>query len=169
MNKPTLYGPLTRALIVLQQLEESGGELTPELEEAFALTTENVAERAERLVEYRINCEMLIAESKRRIEREQAAIKMQERAIALLDKSLKSGVELMGPLQAGTYKLTLRKSAAVIVTDAAQIPDEYRKPVIIPPTPEKGEPDKAAIKKAIDAGAFVAGAYVENRTNLQVK
>lgn len=60
--------------------------------------------------------------------------------------------------------IALRKSKAVSVDDPAAIPLTYKRHV-----PEAWEPDKAAIKAAIEAGQDVAGAHVETRQNLVIK
>jgi hypothetical protein len=59
--------------------------------------------------------------------------------------------------------LSLRKSEALVVLDADQIPAEYMV------TKTTTAPDKAAMKKAIKAGWTVPGAAIETRHNLQVK
>lgn len=58
-----------------------------------------------------------------------------------------------------------RKSSAVVIDDAAQIPAEYmrQKP---PPAPE---PDKKAIGDDIKLGVIVTGARVEQRKTLSIK
>lgn len=59
--------------------------------------------------------------------------------------------------------LSLRKSEAVAVLDAAALPREF----VAVKTTEA--PDKAAIKKALKAGQDVPGAQLETRQTLQVK
>ncbi len=70
------------------------------------------------------------------------------------------------PLKGSTNTLSVRTSDAVIITDEAAIPPRYiiEKAVIVMNTP-----DKAAIKKALKAGAEVPGADLEFRSNLQRK
>jgi hypothetical protein len=170
MKTPSLYNPLAKLLRIQQEIEESGGETTEELEELFFFSKENVAERAEAMVELRCEALMLQAAATTKIAREQMVIDAQQKLIDRLDKGLKSAVELTkGPMQAGTFRLSLRASAAVIITDAAKIPAEYCKPVVVPPTPEKGAPDKALLKAALDGGKFVEGAYLDKRQNLNIK
>lgn len=171
-QKPSLYFPLQRALITLQQIEENEGELNEELSEQFTLTQDKVGERAEKMLDTRCEGLMIIAEAERRIEREKALIVQTKRALEHIDRGLKSGVELLGPINAGPYKVSLRKSEAVIVTDFEKVPDEYRKPIVVPKTPEKGEPDKDLLKKALKAlseGEQIEGVYLEKRNNLIVK
>ncbi|QOG49739.1 siphovirus Gp157 family protein [Neisseria gonorrhoeae] len=63
----------------------------------------------------------------------------------------------------GTFKASFRKSEAVVILDEAQIPAEFMREAV------KTEPDKTAIKKAIESGRQVAGAKIEGRKNLQIK
>lgn len=63
----------------------------------------------------------------------------------------------------GTFKASFRKSEAVVILDEAQIPAEFMREAV------KTEPDKTAIKKAIESGREVAGAKIEGRKNLQIR
>lgn len=63
----------------------------------------------------------------------------------------------------GTFKASFRKSKAVEILDEAQIPAEFMRETV------KIEPDKTAIKKAIESGREVAGTKIEERQNLQIK
>ncbi|WP_118780299.1 siphovirus Gp157 family protein [Neisseria lactamica] len=63
----------------------------------------------------------------------------------------------------GTFKASFLKSKAVEILDEAQIPAEFMRETV------KIEPDKTAIRKAIESGREVAGAKIEERQNLQIK
>ncbi|HGO6604562.1 TPA: siphovirus Gp157 family protein [Neisseria gonorrhoeae] len=63
----------------------------------------------------------------------------------------------------GTFKASFRKSEAVVILDEAQIPAEFMREAV------KTEPDKTAIRKAIENGRQVAGAKIEGRKNLQIR
>lgn len=63
----------------------------------------------------------------------------------------------------GTFKASFRKSEAVVILDEAQIPAEFMRDTV------KTEPDKTAIRKAIESGRQVAGAKIEGRKNLQIR
>lgn len=165
----SLYYPLQKALITLQQIEENDGELTAELAEQFTLTTEKVEERAEAMVDTRCECLMIIAEAKRKIEQANQLISQTEKAIALIDKGLLSGVEFLGNIQAGAYKLSVSRSEVTVITNDLEIPDEYIKPIVMPKIPDRGEPDKVAIKKAINSGIVVPGAYIQKKSTIKIK
>lgn len=63
----------------------------------------------------------------------------------------------------GTFRASFRKSKAVEILDEAQIPAEFMRETV------KIEPNKTAIRKAIESGQDVAGAKIEERQNLQIK
>ncbi|MCF3044138.1 siphovirus Gp157 family protein [Neisseria gonorrhoeae] len=63
----------------------------------------------------------------------------------------------------GTFKASFRKSEAVVILDEAQIHAEFMREAV------KTEPDKTAIRKAIESGRQVAGAKIEGRKNLQIR
>jgi hypothetical protein len=75
-----------------------------------------------------------------------------ERLIAFLQGEGNKGETISGG------KLTWRKSTVTLIS--GDVPQEYRKP---------GEPMLTEIKKAIQQGIEVPGAYLEERNNLQIK
>lgn len=64
-------------------------------------------------------------------------------------------------------KCGYRKSTAVIVTDAFMEWAKASAPGLL--TIKEPEPNKTAIREAIDAGADVTGAYIEEKQNIQIK
>ena len=66
-------------------------------------------------------------------------------------------------MQTEINELSYRKSEAVVLTDEAVIPDEYKKEKLTVSI------DKTEIKKALKAGTEVPGAVIEVRQNLQIK
>lgn len=58
--------------------------------------------------------------------------------------------------------VSFRRSERVVVTDKSLLPEEYL-------AAREPEPDKAAIKAAIKAGAEVAGAKIEECSNMQIR
>ena len=66
-------------------------------------------------------------------------------------------------MQTEINELSYRKSEAVVLTDEAVIPAEYKKEKLTISV------DKAEIKKALKAGTSVPGAIIEVRKNLQIR
>ena len=76
-----------------------------------------------------------------------------------IDRMKKAVVDFMNATgqkkaNAGTFKLSLRKSESTVITDETKIPSEY----LVPQPPKV---DKTAIKKAIKLGIKVDGAVIE--------
>ena len=76
-----------------------------------------------------------------------------------IDRMKKAVVDFMNATgqkkaNAGTFKLSLRKSESTLITDETKIPSEY----LVPQPPKV---DKTAIKKAIKLGIKVDGAVIE--------
>lgn len=103
---------------------------------------------------------------------EAAAYKAEKEAFAARQKAAESKVEsltkwLSDALQGQKFKTTkcdvsFRKSQRVVIDDMKQIPDVYWK--YAEPTA-----DKTAIKEALKEGAAIAGAHIEESTNISVK
>lgn len=64
-------------------------------------------------------------------------------------------------IKAGTFTVSVRKSEYVDIPNASLIPKKYLK--------VKTEPDKTAIKKAINDGHKVRGATITSRESVQIK
>ena len=163
---PSLYELDAR----LSALIESGFAVDDETGEVFFVEDDLEAleaERAEKLEAVACFIKGLDAEA--------AAIKAEEKALEARRKAKEAKAErlrvyLAQSLQrAGESRyesarcvVSFRKSEAVEVWDADELPEEYMKQAA--PTP-----DKAAIKKALKAGEAVNGAQLITRQNIQVK
>lgn len=103
---------------------------------------------------------------------EAAAYKAEKEAFAARQKAAESKVEsltkwLSDALQGQKFKtakcdVAFRKSQKVVIDDITAIPDVYLK--YAEPTA-----DKMAIKEALKEGAAIAGAHIEESTNISVK
>lgn len=113
----------------------------------------------------------------RSMEADAAAVKQwardaNERASAILNRAeslreyLQRNLDAAGiqKIEGPGVRISFRKSSAVVIDDAAQIPAEYlRQPETPPPAP-----DKRAIGDALKAGADVPGARIDARRNLVI-
>lgn len=101
------------------------------------------------------------AEEKRLKERREA----KERKAERMRDYLKSSMLLFNENRFETARVALsfRSSKTVVVSDIDKLAKEYIK--------EKVEyaADKTAIKKAIESGEIIDGAYIEEKQNLQIK
>ena len=165
MNAPTLYGITAELNAILTQLEELGGEITPELERALAINEENFAAKSEDYGHAILNLKGMAAAAKAEKERLAALQKFYENTCNRLDNALKTAMVATGhdKVETPTMRLSLRHSTATEVDDLDAIPDEYKT------TKVEVVADKAAIKKAIQQGEDVPGAHLVENVSLQIK
>jgi hypothetical protein len=116
----------------------------------------------ETLCKIRANKQARIESLKAEINRLTERKKQEEKRIESLEKFIKSLFDKTGKekLDAGTFSLSYRKSTQVKVDDNFYNKDYMR---------VKEEVDKAKIKADLLAGAEIAGAYLVENKNLQVK
>lgn len=100
--------------------------------------------------------EAFIAQQKELIKSRQAAIVRAEFVISALLRGEK--------IETAEHSFSFRKSTAVNVLNPDALPESFRRII-----PEKWEPDKVALGKALKAGEFIPGAELEERLNLQIK
>ena len=147
-------------------IEEQGGEITPEQEEALAITEANFIQKAPaygRIIQY---YDALAAAAKAEEERihtlrqraEKQAEGFRRRIVAAMIEFERPKVD-----EDPTVILSLRKSEPTVIDDAEKIPDSYLTKTLTV------SPDKAAIKAAIKAGTEVPGAHLEVNYSLQIK
>ena len=165
MNAPTLYGITAELNAILNQLEELGGEITPELEQALAINEENFAAKSEDYGHAILNLKGMAAAAKAEKERLAALQKFYENACNRLDNALKTAMVATGhdKVETPTMRLSLRHSTATEVDDLDAIPAEYKT------TKVEVVADKTAIKKAIQQGEEVPGAHLVENVSLQIK
>ena len=140
-------------------LEENGGELTPEIEEALKINLDNFNAKAEGYVKaiknYKAEEDAIAEEIKRLQEKKRVNANAQAR----LKEALKTAMDTFDTpkVQAGLFKVSLTKSEAVNIINESLIPEEYKK--------VKYEVSKTDIKNAIKSGLVVEGAeIVENKS-----
>jgi hypothetical protein len=150
---------------LIRQIEENGGELTPELELYLQLTEEEFESKA---VSYGFVCkgfddtEAIIDREIERLETLKArAAKNKELFKSRLSEAMQQfGVE---KITTPTLTLSFRKSEAVEITDDAAVPSEFKDEKVTISI------SKNRINKAIKGGAEVPGAEIVSRKNLQIK
>ena len=165
MNAPTLYGITAELNAILTQLEELGGEITPEIEQALAINEESFAAKSEDYGHAILNLKGMAAAAKAEKERLAALQKFYENTCNRLDNALKTAMVATGhdKVETPTMRLSLRHTTATEVDDLDQLPAEYKT------TKVEVVADKAAIKKAIQQGEDVPGARLVENVSLQIK
>ena len=165
MNAPTLYGITAELNAILTQLEELGGEITPELEQALSINEENFAAKSEDYGHAILNLKGMAAAAKAEKERLAALQKFYENTYNRLDNALKTAMVATGrdKVETPTMRLSLRRTTATEVDDLDALPMEYKT------TKVEVVADKTAIKKAIQQGEDVPGAHLVENVSLQIK
>ena len=165
MNSPTLYGITAELNDILAQLEELGGEITPELEQALAINEEQFVAKAEDYGHAILNLRAMAVAAKAEKDRLATLQKFYENAQKRLADALSSAMQVFGhdKVENGTLRLSLRRTTATEVDDIDQVPQFFKT--------EKVEvvADKTAIKKAIQDGIEVPGARLVVNVSLQIK
>jgi hypothetical protein len=165
MKAPTLYGITAELNGILAQLEELGGEITPELEQALAINEEQFVAKAEDYGHAILNLKGMAAAAKAEKERLAGLQKFYENAQKRLTDALSNAMQVFGQdkVENATMRLSLRHTTATEVDDIDQIPAEFKT------TKVEVVADKTAIKKAIQQGEDVPGAHLVENVSLQIK
>lgn len=165
MNAPTLYGITAELNAILAQLEELGGEITPELEQALAITEEQFTAKAEDYGHAILNLKAMATAAKAEKDRLANLQKFYENAQKRLTDALSTAMQVFSQdkVENATMRLSLRHSTATEVDDLDQLPSEYKT------TKVEVVADKTAIKKAIQQGEDVPGAHLVENVSLQIK
>ena len=168
---------LAEAMHILEQLEnpeylEANGILPEEVPELNKVAEELVAksqDEAKPFIEYKLRnrqeAQIFVAGLDAEIKRLMELKSSHDKKIASADKQIDYLLKLfkIEKMQTEINELSYRKSEAVVLTDEAVIPAEYKKEKLTISI------DKTEIKKALKAGTEVPGAVIEVRQNLQIK
>lgn len=163
MTVPTLYAITSEQLRINELLEESGGELTPEIEEALTLNEENFLVKSEGYIESIARFKALAEAADVRIKEMQRIKKTAENSKRRLEERLLWALQTMGrdKVEVGLRKLTLRMTTAVNITDETAIPAEYIK--------VETSVDKMRIKEALKSGEVITGAELVTNQSIQIR
>jgi hypothetical protein len=185
LQTKSMYQIRGEHLGLLKLIEEADGELTPEMEQALALTADEFEDKA---VSYGFVVksfedaeEVIDKEIKRLQELKKKATKRAEKFKDTLDKAMKEfGFE---KIQTETLTLSYRKSKPVELAEGFE--DSFLENVSIEIKPKEGAPagiaklieyfdlkaaaSKTRIGDALKAGATIEGAKIVEKKNLQIK
>ena len=148
-----------------EELIDNGGELTPELETALAITEEQLQNKS---VAYSFVIKQMDADIDTidaEIKRLQNAKKQREKASEYLKERIKHAMELFSidEIKTPLVKINFRKSETVEVENVNELTSAYKTIKIVETA------DKAAIKSAIKNGAVIPGCSIVEHRNLQIK
>ena len=164
-NKLTLYRISEEMSAILNAIEENGGEITEEQEQALAISEEQFAEKAYDYGHVILNLDYTVEAIKNEIERLTRLKKSAENAQKRVKGALVNAmVQLDHPtVETPTMRLSLRRTTATEIDDVNLLPDNLKT------TKVEVVADKTAIKKAIQSGEDVPGAHLVENINLQIK
>ena len=145
------------------ELEETGGELTPEMEVALEITQKNLQEKCTNYIHYINRLKTEIGEAKIYKAKVDHYIKMKSNTIARLEKNLHTAVENFGPIEADFSQISYRKSTRVVVDNPDKIPNRFKT------VKQDFSLNLKEIKEAIVSGAKVDGAHIETFNNLSIR
>lgn len=159
----TLFNITAEQRRINDALMESGGELTPELEEALIINAENFAVKVEGYATSIHQFEAFAEAADAEIKRLMALKKSAQGAVKRLKDNLAYGMEVMGydKVDMGLHKLSFRTSTAVNITDEVRIPNQYIK--------VETKIDKESLKRDLKAGLVIEGAELVTNKSIQIR
>ena len=163
MKTATIFEIGTEYQNIISLIEQNNGDLSEDLYEAYINTREELNNKAKAYIYVIRNKENHIANIDAEIDRLRDMKKQTEKEIDRIKNYLSLAVGQFGNFETGLHKISIRTSKAIEITDLNELPKEYIK--------EKVElnPDKTAIKKAIESGSDIPGALLVTKQNLQIK
>ena len=163
MSNLTLYHITSEQLRINELLEESGGELTPEIEEALAINEDNFLAKSEGYIESIAKYRALAEAADVRVKEMQRIKKTAENIEKRLKERLLWAMNTMerDRIEVGARKLSIRNSTSVNIIDEAHIPSEY---IIV-----ETKVDKIRLKDAIKGGTVVSGAELVVNQTIQIR
>lgn len=154
----------------ISMMEETGGEVTDEIMEDLAIRRENFQHKAEAYSKFILKLESEADQAAAEIKRIQAIKKIKDNTATRLRDTLRDALMVFGnenpktgnkAYETALFKLSLRKSQSVEITDENEIPDEF--------WAIKKEISKSTISQAIKDGLEVPGATMKENYGLQIK
>jgi hypothetical protein len=154
----------------ISMMEETGGEVTDEIMEDLAIRRENFQNKAEAYSKFILKLESEADMAAAEIKRIQAIKKTKDNTATRLRETLRDALMVFGnenpktgnkAYETALFKLSLRKSQSVEITDENEVPDEF--------WAIKKEISKSTISQAIKDGLEVPGATMKENYGLQIK
>lgn len=159
----SLYNISKEAIELASQLEE--GELTPELQNALSINQNELEEKAINYAYAVKSIESDIDIISEEIARLTALKKAKTSAVDKMKDAVLNAMQIYGieKVTSPTLSLSVRRSESVIVPM-----QDFLNPKFLT-VKNVYTPDKIAIKKAIESGQKVEGAFIKENYSLQIK
>lgn len=144
-----------------QQIDDNGGELTPELEEQLTITENDRESKCEGYVSvirmFKSKSQLLKDEAKRLLD----AARTYDKSIERLEDNLLSSIVQLGNIKTNFVSISTRRNKSVEIADDVEIPLQYQRVKI--------EANKTAIKEALESGIDVPGATIVEKFSLLIR
>lgn len=159
----SLFRICEEQMLLNDMLMETGGELTPELEEALVINADNFQVKLEGYATSIHHFDALADAADAEIKRLTAIKKSAQGAQKRLKDTLAYAMETFGydKYDIGLHKLSFRSSQAVNITDEVRIPNHYVK--------VETKIDKEALRRDLKAGLVVEGAELITNKTIQIR
>lgn len=160
---PSLFKITSEQVRINDMLMETGGELTPELEDALIINADNFQVKLENYATSIHRFDALEDAADAEIKRLTAIKKSAAGAKKRLKDTVAYAMEVFGydKYDIGLHKYSFRSSQAVNITDEVRIPNNYIK--------VETKIDKEALRRDLKAGLVVEGAELITNRNLQLR
>lgn len=144
-------------------LEESGGEITPEIEQALTINEGNFLTKCENYIAAIRQYQALDTAAKKEIERIRAVQNAAKKIQSHLKNRIEDAMNLFGKtkVELDVSTISFRKSTEVSIYDPDVVPSQYLKVETCI--------DKQKIKDDLKMGIDVPGASLKENRNLQIK
>ena len=151
--------------LIINEIIESGGEITPETENALIIKESELSEKSIKYGYVIKAMEYDVSAIDEEIKRLGAIKRVRNNAIERLKNVLSETMQNFDvpEIATPTLKINFRKSQTVEILDEDLIPKEFKTVKVTTSI------SKAEIKKAIKNGELVAGAGLRNNQNIQIK
>lgn len=166
MNLYEITQDFNELLDLLSQAQETNDqEQISLIESALEISQDNFKDKATNYVKFIRSEEAGLSAIDEEIKRLTALKKSKTSKIDNLEARLSNSMQSIGfdKFDLGLFKLSFRKSTSVEVLDVDQLPEGFKR------VKTTIDPDKAAIKKAIEAGQEVTGTSIKHSVSLQIK
>ena len=164
MNK-SLFNISTEMQMIINELMETGGELTPEIENALIITQDQLQSKSIGYAVVIRAMEYQNATIDAEIKRLQDHKRTRTNTVERLKNALSMAMQVCGMevIEDATTKITFRKSQTLEIIDETKVPKKYKTQVVTTKI------DKNAIKADMKNGDKIKGVELITNQNLQIK
>jgi len=152
-------------LLLVNQIIENGGEVTPQQELNLQITRDQLQDKGTNyafvIKKLDAECDIIDAEIKRLSQLKKVRQNLAERLKANISHAMHTFE--VDKIESPLIKLSFRKSQSVEVDDVNSLPTEYKTIKVTE------QADKMKIKQALQNGEQIQGCSIITNTNLQIK